>query len=58
MVVAFLTALTLLMQVVGMMIFTMLLFGVGLMFLFGLLTGIIPALQGLQLNIVAALRRR
>lgn len=37
---------------------TMLLFGVGLMFLFGLLTGIIPALQGLQLNIVAALRRR
>ena len=37
---------------------TMMLFGVGLMFLFGLLTGIIPALQGLQLNIVAALRRR
>ncbi len=36
----------------------MMLFGVGLMFLFGLLTGIIPALQGLQLNIVAALRRR
>lgn len=37
---------------------TMMLFGVGLMFLFGILTGIIPALQGLQLNIVAALRRR
>ncbi|MDF3012283.1 MAG: hypothetical protein K0Q78_487 [Cellvibrio sp.] len=37
---------------------TMMLFGIGLMFLFGLLTGIIPALQGLQLNIVAALRRR
>jgi len=37
---------------------TMMLFGVGLMFLFGFLTGIIPALQGLQLNIVAALRRR
>lgn len=37
---------------------TMMLFGVGLMFLFGVLTGIIPALQGLQLNIVAALRRR
>jgi putative ABC transport system permease protein len=37
---------------------TMMLFGVGLMFVFGLLTGIIPALQGLQLNIVAALRRR
>lgn len=37
---------------------TMMLFGVGLMLLFGLLTGIIPALQGLQLNIVAALRRR
>ncbi len=37
---------------------TMMLFGVGLMFLFGLLTGFIPALQGLQLNIVAALRRR
>ena len=37
---------------------TMMLVGVGLMFLFGLLTGIIPALQGLQLNIVAALRRR
>lgn len=32
--------------------------GVGLMCLFGLLTGFIPALQGLQLNIVAALRRR
>jgi putative ABC transport system permease protein len=37
---------------------TMMLFGVGLMFVFGFLTGIIPALQGLQLNIVAALRRR
>jgi putative ABC transport system permease protein len=37
---------------------TMMLFGVGLMFMFGVLTGIIPALQGLQLNIVAALRRR
>lgn len=37
---------------------TMMLFGVGLMLLFGFLTGIIPALQGLQLNIVAALRRR
>jgi len=37
---------------------TMMLLGVGLMFLFGLLTGITPALQGLQLNIVAALRRR
>lgn len=37
---------------------TVILFGIGLMFLFGLLTGIIPALQGLQLNIVAALRRR
>ena len=37
---------------------TMMLYGVGLMLLFGLLTGIIPALQGLQLNIVAALRRR
>jgi len=37
---------------------TMMLFGVGLMLLFGLLTGIIPALQGLRLNIVAALRRR
>lgn len=37
---------------------SMMLVGVGLMFLFGLLTGIIPALQGLQLNIVAALRRR
>jgi putative ABC transport system permease protein len=37
---------------------TMMVFGVGLMFLFGLLAGIIPALQGLQLNIVAALRRR
>lgn len=36
----------------------MMLLGVGLMFVFGLLTGIIPALQGLQLNIVAALRRR
>jgi putative ABC transport system permease protein len=32
--------------------------GVGLMCLFGLLTGFIPALQGLHLNIVAALRRR
>lgn len=37
---------------------SMMLLGVGLMFVFGLLTGIIPALQGLQLNIVAALRRR
>ncbi len=37
---------------------TMMLFGIGLMLLFGFLTGIIPALQGLQLNIVAALRRR
>ncbi len=37
---------------------TMMLFGVALMLLFGFLTGIIPALQGLQLNIVAALRRR
>lgn len=33
-------------------------FGVGLTVAFGLLTGAIPALQGLQLNIVAALRRR
>ena len=37
---------------------SMMLFGVALMLLFGLLTGIIPALQGLRLNIVAALRRR
>ena len=37
---------------------TMMLFGIGLMLSFGFLTGIIPALQGLQLNIVAALRRR
>lgn len=37
---------------------SMMLLGVGLMFVFGLLTGIIPALQGLQLNIVTALRRR
>jgi putative ABC transport system permease protein len=37
---------------------TMMLYGIGLMLLFGVLTGIIPALQGLQLNIVAALRRR
>lgn len=36
----------------------MMLVGVALMFLFGVLTGIIPALQGLRLNIVAALRRR
>lgn len=36
----------------------MMLVGVALMFLFGALTGIIPALQGLRLNIVAALRRR
>ncbi|WP_323814082.1 ABC transporter permease [Cellvibrio sp. NN19] len=36
----------------------MMLLGVGLMLLFGLLTGIIPALQGLRLNIVTALRRR
>jgi putative ABC transport system permease protein len=35
-----------------------LIFGIALMFLFGLLTGMIPALQGLRLNIVAALRRR
>ena len=35
-----------------------LMFGIALMFLFGLLTGMIPALQGLRLNIVAALRRR
>lgn len=37
---------------------TMMLFGVALMVVFGFLTGIIPALQGLQLNIVTALRRR
>ena len=37
---------------------SMMLFGIALMFAFGLLTGIIPALQGLRLNIVAALRRR
>jgi putative ABC transport system permease protein len=37
---------------------SMMVFGVGLMICFGVLTGIIPALQGLQLNIVAALRRR
>lgn len=37
---------------------TMMLIGIVLMFAFGLLTGIIPALQGLRLNIVAALRRR
>lgn len=37
---------------------SMMLLGIGLMLLFGLLTGIIPALQGLRLNIVAALRRR
>ncbi len=37
---------------------SMMFLGIGLMFLFGVLTGIIPALQGLQLNIVAALRRR
>lgn len=37
---------------------SMVLLGIGLMLLFGLLTGIIPALQGLRLNIVAALRRR
>lgn len=34
------------------------LFGLALMVLFGLLTGLIPALQGLRLNIVTALRRR
>lgn len=32
--------------------------GFGLMIVFGVLTGIIPALQGLRLNIVTALRRR
>jgi putative ABC transport system permease protein len=32
--------------------------GLGAMLLLGLLTGIIPAIQGLRLNIVAALRRR
>lgn len=37
---------------------TVMLVGFGLMVLFGVLTGIIPALQGLRLNIVAALRRR
>lgn len=37
---------------------SMMLLGVGLMLLFGFLTGIIPALQGLRLNIVTALRRR
>ncbi len=37
---------------------SMMLLGIGLMFVFGVLTGIIPALQGLQLNIVTALRRR
>lgn len=37
---------------------SMMLLGVGLMIMFGFLTGIIPALQGLQLNIVTALRRR
>jgi putative ABC transport system permease protein len=43
----------------GLNLFTSMMFlGIGLMFLFGVLTGIIPALQGLQLNIVAALRRR
>lgn len=35
-----------------------LLTGLVLMLLFGVLTGIIPALQGLRLNIVTALRRR
>lgn len=35
----------------------MMLVGVGLMLAFGLLTGFIPALQGLRLNIVTALRR-
>jgi putative ABC transport system permease protein len=37
---------------------SIMLLGIALMFAFGLLTGIIPALQGLRLNIVAALRRR
>lgn len=37
---------------------SMMLVGVGLMLVFGLLTGFIPALQGLRLNIVTALRRR
>jgi putative ABC transport system permease protein len=37
---------------------TVMLVGFGLMVLFGVLTGIIPALQGLRLNVVAALRRR
>lgn len=36
----------------------MMLVGVGLMLGFGVLTGFIPALQGLKLNIVSALRRR
>lgn len=36
----------------------MMLVGVGLMLAFGVLTGFIPALQGLRLNIVTALRRR
>jgi putative ABC transport system permease protein len=36
----------------------MMLVGVGLMLAFGVLTGFIPALQGLKLNIVNALRRR
>lgn len=36
----------------------MMLVGVALMLAFGVLTGFIPALQGLKLNIVTALRRR
>ena len=32
--------------------------GVALMLLLGLLTGIVPAIQALRLNIVVALRRR
>lgn len=36
----------------------MLLTGMGLMLVFGVITGIIPALQGLRLNIVTALRGR
>lgn len=37
---------------------TIMLMGIALMILFGFVTGIIPALQALRLNIVAALRRR
>lgn len=36
----------------------MMLVGAGLMLLFGVITGIIPAMQGLRLNIVTALRGR